>query len=130
MNKIIEAKNITKIYNKNGSIIVKALQNVSLSIEKGEFAVIMGASGSGKSTLMNILGCLDKPTTGKLFLDGSEVSLLDNESLAILRNQKSVLSFSRLICLTALRRWRMWNFRLYIPTETILKGLPGKRWKK
>lgn len=85
---IIQAKNLTKIYHKEGSAQVKAIEDASLEIRSGEFVAIMGASGSGKSTLMNILGCLDKPTSGELILDGSEVSKLDDERLAKIRNQK------------------------------------------
>ena len=88
MNKIIKAKSITKIYSKNGSVLVKALQDVSLEIEKGELTAIMGASGSGKSTLMNILGCLSMPTSGEYFLDGVNVNTLNDNELAKIRNSK------------------------------------------
>ena len=88
MSVLIQAKDITQIYSKNGNIIVRALQNVSLNIEKGEFAAIMGASGSGKSTLMNILGCLARPTSGEYFLDGENVNQLNDDELAKIRNQK------------------------------------------
>ncbi|MCX6173966.1 MAG: ABC transporter ATP-binding protein [Ignavibacteriales bacterium] len=87
-NIIIQAKNISKFYGKGVGTEVTALNNVSLEIQRGEFVAIMGASGSGKSTLMNILGCLDKPTNGSLILDGAEVSKLDDEELAKVRNQK------------------------------------------
>jgi len=88
MDLIIQAKNITQLYNKNGSITVKALQNVSVNIEKGEFAAIMGPSGSGKSTLMNILGCLARPTSGEYLLDGENVNSLNDDALAKIRNRK------------------------------------------
>ena len=71
-----------------GSVDVHALQGVSLAVERGDWLAIMGASGSGKTTLMNILGCLDVPTTGHYMLDGIDVSTLDDRELAEVRNQK------------------------------------------
>ncbi len=85
---VIQAANLTKVYNKGGGGEVFAVHDVTLDIRKGEYVAIMGASGSGKSTLMNILGCLDKPTSGSLKLDGVEVSSLSEEELASVRNQK------------------------------------------
>ena len=87
-NHVIQATNLTKVYNKGGGGEVYAVHDVSLEIRKGEYVAIMGASGSGKSTLMNILGCLDKPTSGSLKFDGVEVSTLTDEELATLRNRK------------------------------------------
>lgn len=84
---IIQTVNMTKIY-KVGEIEVPALKSVNLSIEKGEFVAIMGASGSGKSTLMNLLGCLDTPTAGEYFLDGTITSKLTKNEYAKIRNQK------------------------------------------
>lgn len=83
----IKADEITKIY-KLGDIALKALNNVSLSVEKGEFIAIMGPSGSGKSTFMNILGCLDKPTSGRYVLDGVDVAHMNKDELAATRNKK------------------------------------------
>ena len=85
---IIKASGLSKIYNKDASGEIAALRNVSLEIREGELIAIMGSSGSGKSTLMNILGCLDKPTDGTLFFDDTEVSLLADQDLALLRNRK------------------------------------------
>lgn len=84
---LIDVREITKIYTM-GDIPLTALDNVSLSVENGEFISIMGPSGSGKSTFMNILGCLDKPTRGSYLLDGLDVSKLDRDELAEIRNRK------------------------------------------
>ncbi len=87
MGKIIELKNIVKNY-KVGTIIVRALRSVSLEIEKNEYVAIMGPSGSGKSTLMNLIGCLDTPTSGTYVLNGNDVSMLDDNQLADIRNNE------------------------------------------
>jgi putative ABC transport system ATP-binding protein len=84
---LIEIENLMKVYCL-GEACVHALNDVSLTIEQGEFVAVMGASGSGKSTLMNILGCLDKPTSGSYRLDGVDVSLLNRDELAEIRNSK------------------------------------------
>jgi len=84
---MIELKNINKIY-KNDAVETVALKNINLKINKNEFLAIMGPSGSGKSTLMHIIGLLDKPTSGEYFLEGQDVSKLDDNTLAKLRNKK------------------------------------------
>ncbi len=84
---VIQTKELKKIY-KMGEIEVHALDGVSFSIQRGEVVSIMGPSGSGKSTLMNLLGCLDHPTSGSYLLDGEEVSSLDDDQLASIRNRK------------------------------------------
>lgn len=87
MSALIQVENLTKIY-QLGETRVHALRDVSLAIQEGELAAIMGASGSGKSTLMNILGCLDRPTRGDYILDGTAVASLNSDQLAQIRNQK------------------------------------------
>jgi putative ABC transport system ATP-binding protein len=84
---VIETKNLVKTY-KMGSVEVHALAGVSFTINRGEIVGIMGPSGSGKSTLMNILGCLDLPTSGEYDLDGEKVSKLSGDQLASIRNRK------------------------------------------
>jgi putative ABC transport system ATP-binding protein len=84
---MIELDDIYKVYG-SGETEVKALSGVNLTIDRGEYCAIMGASGSGKSTMMNVIGCLDRPTSGSYYLDGEDVSKLDNYTLARVRNQK------------------------------------------
>jgi len=84
---VIELKDLVKTYHV-GETEVRALRGVSYSIAEGEFLAIMGPSGSGKSSLMNILGCLDRPTSGDYYLDGEPVSTFDKNKLALIRNQK------------------------------------------
>ena len=86
-NTIIKTVNLAKTY-KVGEIEVEALKPLNLTIEKGEFVAIMGASGSGKSTLMNLLGCLDMPTSGDYYLDSINTSRLTKNEYANIRNQK------------------------------------------
>jgi putative ABC transport system ATP-binding protein len=84
---VVQLENIHKIYD-SGEVKVHAVRGVSVNIRKGEFVALMGASGSGKSTLMNLLGCLDRPTSGRYLLDGTDVSGLDRNELADIRNKK------------------------------------------
>jgi len=86
-NTIIEIKNLRKDYHV-GEVTVHALRGVDLKIQEGELVAIMGASGSGKSTMLNILGCLDKPTSGDYLLDGTNVKSMSKDDLARLRNKK------------------------------------------
>jgi putative ABC transport system ATP-binding protein len=84
---IIRLENVSKIYG-SGETMVKALNNINLSLKKGEYCAIMGASGSGKSTAMNIIGCLDRPTSGSYYLENLDVSTLPDGDLAQIRNRK------------------------------------------
>jgi len=86
-NWVIEAENLTKVY-KMGDVEVHALRGLSLKVGRGEVVAIMGPSGSGKSTLMNMIGCLDHPTSGEYILDGERVSDLRDDQLAVIRNRK------------------------------------------
>jgi len=87
MNKVIEIHDIVKNY-QVGSVIVRALRSVSVIIEKNEYVAIMGPSGSGKSTLMNLLGCLDTPSSGTYILNGTDVSKMEDDYLAEIRNKE------------------------------------------
>jgi putative ABC transport system ATP-binding protein len=87
MGTIVSAQNVTKIYQMD-KVHVVALDGVSFSIDEGEFVAIMGPSGSGKSTLMNLIGCLDKPTSGTISIDGTDISRLNDRQLARLRGSQ------------------------------------------
>lgn len=93
-NCIIDARNLVKIY-QNGAEELKVLDDVSLQVFEGDFFAILGPSGSGKSTLMNILGCLDLPTTGQYYLDGLNVLAAEEDQLAEIRNQKIGFIFQK-----------------------------------
>lgn len=121
---IIQIENLHKIYD-TGKIQVKALNNVSLNVDKNEYVAIMGASGSGKSTLMNIIGCLDRMTEGKYILDGEDVSTLNDIQLAEIRNKKIGFvfqAFNLLPRLTAIGN---------VELPMVYAGIPGaKRLQK
>jgi putative ABC transport system ATP-binding protein len=86
---VAELRGLKKIYYKpDGSVLVEALRGVDLAIPRGQYVAIMGPSGSGKSTMMNMLGCLDRPTEGQYYLDGRDVSNMDDETLSHYRGQK------------------------------------------
>ena len=84
---ILKVENLTKIYGK-GTTKVVALDNVSFSVRKGEFVAIVGASGSGKSTLLHLIGGVDRPTSGNVFIDGKDIYKLDDDKLAIFRRRQ------------------------------------------
>ena len=85
---LIDIKDIYKIYNEGKESEVRALDGVTLQINKGEFVAIVGQSGSGKSTMMNVLGCLDVPTYGEYYLDGNDINSLSDKQLARIRNRE------------------------------------------
>jgi putative ABC transport system ATP-binding protein len=85
---VIELRDVSRVYQVSEDIVVRALQHVTLRIERGEYVAIMGSSGSGKSTLMHILGCLDSPTSGSFLLDGADVRDISEDDLSDLRNHK------------------------------------------
>lgn len=85
---MIELRNITKTYNKDGGAEVRVLRGINLGIERGEFVSIMAPSGMGKSTMMNIIGCLDRPSSGEYLLDGIEVAGMNDDDLSRIRNKK------------------------------------------
>ncbi len=84
---ILKVENLTKVYGKENSKVV-ALDNISFSVEKGEFVAIVGASGSGKSTLLHLMGGVDTPTSGKVFIDGKDIYKLSSDNLAIFRRRE------------------------------------------
>jgi len=120
---VIKVEDLWKIY-RLGEVQVEALRGVSFEIEEGEFVAIMGPSGSGKSTLLNILGCLDRPTRGRYFLDGQEVSQLNENQLAQVRNKKIGFifqSFNLLPRLAALQN---------VELPLIYAGIPSQKRKE
>ncbi len=120
---LIDMKGITKVYGKEQAAVI-ALKGVDLKINRGEFVAIMGASGSGKSTFLNILGCLDAPTSGSYTFDGIEVTALDQNQKALLRRYKIGFVFQNYNLLN--RTTALENVELPL----IYRGLPGKERRK
>jgi putative ABC transport system ATP-binding protein len=86
---VVELRDVRRTYYKpDGSVLVEALRGVTIAVPRGQYVAIMGSSGSGKSTMMNILGCLDRPTTGQYFLDGQETSKMSDEDVSAFRGRK------------------------------------------
>jgi putative ABC transport system ATP-binding protein len=119
---MIDIQEVTKVY-KMGAVEVFALRGVSMQVGAGEVVAIMGPSGSGKSTLMNVLGCLDQPTSGKYYLDGREVGQLSRNQLAETRNRKLGFVFQNYNLLP--RATALANVELPL----IYGGIPGRRDK-
>ena len=115
---LIDVKNLYKIYNEGEKSEVRALNGVTLTIDRGEFVAIIGQSGSGKSTLMNILGCLDIPTYGDYHLDGVDVTELTDRQLAHIRNKQIGFIFHGFNLIPALNAWE--NVELPL----IYQGIP------
>ena len=120
---VIQAENLTKIY-KMGEVEVHALNGLSLKIARGEVVSIMGPSGSGKSTLMNIIGCLDRPSSGEYILDGETVSRLSNDQLATIRNRKVGFVFQSFNLLS--RATALANVELPLRYSNLAKGRSEK----
>jgi len=102
---VIDLRDVSKAY-RSGSLAVHALQAVNMTIDVGEFVAIVGPSGSGKSTLMHIIGCLDVPTSGEYRLSGEDVSTLDEDRLAEIRNRQIGFVFQQFNLLASLPAWR------------------------
>lgn len=105
MTKLIELKGINKTY-KNGEQELRVLKDIDLEVEKGDFVAIMGPSGSGKSTLMNVIGLLDRPTSGEYFLEGQEVGNLSEKKLAHVRNEQIGFVFQQFFLLSKLNAFQ------------------------
>jgi putative ABC transport system ATP-binding protein len=120
---MLEIKKITKIY-KMGEVLVNALRGVSFNVDKGQFVAIMGPSGSGKSTLMHIIGCLDHPTEGSFIMDGEDISKVNDNKLAEIRNKKIGFVFQQFNLLT--RTTILYN----VEVPLIYAGVNSKKRKK
>lgn len=105
MTKLIELKGINKAY-KNGDQELRVLKDINLEVEEGEFVAIMGPSGSGKSTLMNVIGLLDRPTSGEYFLEGQKVGNLSEKKLARVRNEQIGFVFQQFFLLSKLNAFQ------------------------
>lgn len=119
--KILETKSLKKYYGK-GANLVKAVDGVDLSIEEGEFVTIVGSSGSGKTTLLHMMGGLDRPTEGKVFIDNKDIHSMDDESLAIFRRRKVGFVFQSYNLIPVLNVWE----NITLPIEFDLKTVDNE----
>ena len=124
MSEVIRLEDIMKT-NVMGDTILHALNHVHLEVMDGEFLAIMGPSGSGKSTMMNILGCLDRPTSGKYYLDGKEIAGYDDDELAKTRNAKIGFVFQNFNLLPKLTLRPTWLCRWFTPVYRKKNGWKG-----
>jgi len=116
---VIQVSQVTRVY-ATGATLVQALRGVDLVVKAGEMVAIMGVSGSGKSTLMHILGCLDHPTGGRYLLNGQDVTRLDRDSLAYIRNRQIGFVFQSFNLLSNTTAWEN------VALPLIYAGVPGK----
>jgi putative ABC transport system ATP-binding protein len=123
LNTQLNLKNIFKIYG-TGNTELKALNNISLTINQGDYCAIMGASGSGKSTLMNIIGCLDRPTAGNYYLENQDIAQLNEDKLAKIRNRKIGFVFQQFHLLPQL------NALENVMLPMIYAGIPSSEQRK
>lgn len=131
MKKLIDLKNVSKSY-RNGDQELQVLKDVHLEVEEGEFVAIMGPSGSGKSTLMNIIGMLDRPTSGEYYLEGEEVAKLSEKKLAKVRNQQIGFVFQQFFLLSKLNALQNVELPLIYAgvSQSKRKALAGQYLKK
>ena len=116
---ILELRNVEKIYGEKDNQ-VKALRNINLKVEEGEFVAIVGTSGSGKSTCLNLIGGLDNPTSGQIFIKNKEIGSLSRKELTIFRRRNIGFVFQNYSLMPVLNVYETWHCRLHLTVENIL----------